>query len=82
MNPNQVVDQAKTKLQTAVEHFQSNLKSLRTGRASASMLDGVSIEAYGQPMPLIQVATVSTPEAQLLQITPFDPRYLQSSGKN
>lgn len=78
MNPTQTVDQAKSKLQAAVEHFQSSLKSLRTGRASASMLDGVTIEAYGQQMPLIQVATVSAPEAQLLQITPFDPNNLQA----
>lgn len=78
MNPNQVVDQSKSKLQAAVEHFQGNLKSLRTGRASASMLEGVIIEAYGQQMPLIQVATVSAPEAQLLQITPFDPSNLQA----
>lgn len=37
------------------------------------MLDGVTVEAYGTPMPLIQVATVTVPEAQLIQITPFDP---------
>lgn len=78
MNPTQVVDQAKTKFQAAVEHFQSNLKSLRTGRASASMLDGIVVEAYGTPMPLNQVATVTAPEAQLIQITPFDPSNLQA----
>jgi ribosome recycling factor len=42
------------------------------------MLDGVTVEAYGQPMPLNQVANVSAPEAQLLQITPFDPGNLQA----
>jgi ribosome recycling factor len=78
MNPNTIIDQAKSKLQTAVEHYQSNLKSIRTGRASASMLDGIMIEAYGTPMPLNQVATVGAPEAQLLQITPFDPTNLQN----
>lgn len=78
MNPTQAVDQAKTKFQAAVEHFQSNLKSLRTGRASASMLDGIFVEAYGTPMPLNQVATVTAPEAQLIQITPFDPTNLQA----
>ncbi|MGB4966679.1 MAG: ribosome recycling factor, partial [Candidatus Saccharimonadales bacterium] len=54
------------------------LKSLRTGRANAAMLDGVTVEAYGQSMPLNQVATVMAPEAQLLQITPFDPSNLQA----
>ena len=59
-------------------HYGEQLKSLRTGRASAAMLDGVMVEAYGQPMPLNQVANVTAPEAQLLQITPFDPGNIQA----
>lgn len=78
MNPQQIVTDAQTKFTTAVERFQDGLKSLRTGRASASMLDGVMVEAYGTPMPLIQVATVTTPEAQLIQIKPFDPNNIQA----
>jgi len=78
MNPNQIPADAVIKFQTANEHFQSELKKLRTGRASASMLDGVMVVAYGSPMPLIQVATVTAPEAQLIQITPFDPTNLQA----
>ncbi len=78
MNPQQIVDNAKTKFQAAVEHYQSNLKSLRTGRASASMLDGVTVEAYGTQMPLVQLATVTAPEAQLIQVAPFDPGTVQS----
>ncbi|HET8709365.1 MAG TPA: ribosome recycling factor [Candidatus Saccharimonadales bacterium] len=78
MDPNQAVKDAESKFQQAVAHFQDTLKSLRTGRASASLLDGVMVEAYGTPMPLIQVATVTAPEAQLLQITPFDPNNLQA----
>lgn len=78
MNPNQVVDDAGKKMAAAVDHFRDELKKLRTGRASASMLDGVMVEAYGTQMPLIQVATLSTPEAQLLQISPFDPNNIQA----
>ena len=78
MDPNQAVKDAENKFGQAVVHFQDNLKSLRTGRASASLLDGVMVEAYGSPMPIIQVATVTAPEAQLLQITPFDPNNLQA----
>ncbi len=78
MSPDQVVNQTKAKFTQAVEHFQEELKKVRTGRAHPSMLDGVMVEAYGTPMPLIQVASVSTPEAQLLQITPFDPSNLQA----
>ncbi len=78
MNPNTIVDQAKKSMQAAAEHFEAEIKKLRTGRASASMLDGVTAEAYGQPMPLIQLATITAPEAQLIQITPFDPSNLQA----
>lgn len=77
MNPQSVVDEAKRKLTGALEHYRDQLKVLRTGRASAAMLDGVMVEAYGTPMPLNQVANVTAPEAQLLQITPFDPNNLQ-----
>lgn len=78
MNPNQIVDEAKKKLQGAFEHFQSELKKVRTGRASAAMLDGVVVTAYGTQMPLNQVANVTAPEAQLIQITPFDPGNIQA----
>lgn len=78
MSPSQIISDAKNKLDAAVAHYGEQLKSLRTGRASVSMLDGVLVQAYGTPMPLNQVATVSAPEAQLLQISPFDPNNLQA----
>lgn len=78
MTPQSLVDQAKTKFQSAVAHFQDDLKSVRTGRAHASMLDSVMVTAYGTPMPLVQVANITTPEAQLIQITPFDPTNIQA----
>lgn len=68
----------RNKMNAAVEHFRDELKKVRTGRAHASMLDGVMVEAYGTPMPLNQVANVTAPEAQLLQITPFDPNNIQA----
>lgn len=61
-----------------VAHFEEELKKVRTGRAHPTMLDSVSVEAYGQKMPLNQVANVTTPDAQLLTITPFDPSNLQA----
>lgn len=78
MSPDQVLSQANTKFQTAAAHFEGETKKLRTGRAHPSMLDGLVVEAYGQPMPLIQLANVSAPEPQLIQITPFDPSNLQA----
>lgn len=78
MNPQDIVTQVQAKLTQANDHFRDELKKLRTGRATAGMLDGVTVEAYGTPMPLIQVASISVPEPQLLQITPFDPGNLQA----
>jgi ribosome recycling factor len=78
VNPNQIVDDASKKFASAYDHFVEELKKLRTGRAHPSMLDGVQIEAYGTMMPLNQVATVTAPEAQLIQISPFDPNNIQA----
>ena len=81
MNPTQLVSEVQKKFQAATEHFQGELKKLRTGRAHPSMLDSVLVPAYGTPMPLNQLATVTTADAQLLQITPFDPSTLQAIAK-
>jgi ribosome recycling factor len=78
MTPNQLVEDAKNKLSSAVAHFNEELKKLRTGRAHPSMLDGIMVVAYGTPMPLNQVSTVTAPEAQLIQISPFDPSNIQA----
>jgi ribosome recycling factor len=78
MTPSQVVADAENKFKKAAEHFEEELKKIRTGRAHPSMLDGVMVEAYGTQMPLIQVGTVTAPEANLLQISPFDPNNLQA----
>jgi len=78
MSPNQVIEDAKTKLSNAQLHFGNEMKKLRTGRANSSILDGLMVVAYGVPMPINQLANVTAPEAQLLQITPFDPSNIQA----
>lgn len=78
MNPSQVIADAESKFKKAYEHFLEELKKIRTGRAHPNMLDGVMVMAYGAPMPLNQVSNITAPEAQLLQITPFDPGNLQA----
>ncbi len=61
------------KMDHVLEHFADELKKVRTGRAHPDMLSGVVVEAYGQKMPLNQVANVTAPEAQQLLVSPFDP---------
>ena len=61
----------------ALMHFEDELKKVRTGRSHPAMLESVRIEVYGQKMPLNQVANITAPEPQLLQVTPFDPSNVQ-----
>lgn len=66
-------DPYELKMQTALEHFEGELRKVQTGRAQPSMLDGIKVEVYGTLLPLNQAANITAPEPQLLQITPFDP---------
>lgn len=65
------------KFNTAIEHLREELAKFRVGRAHPDMLADIKVEAYGQKMPINQVANVTAPDAQLLQVTPFDPNNLQ-----
>lgn len=77
MDTSQVLSETKTKLSAVIDHLREELKKLRTGRAHPGMLDSIMVEVYGQSLPLKGVGTISAPEAQLLQITPFDPGNLR-----
>ena len=66
------------KMDGALERFDTDMKKIRTGRAHAGMLDGVKVEVYGTMTPLNQVSNVTAPEAQLLQVTAFDPSNIQA----
>ena len=65
----------------AVATFQANLASTRTGRASVHMLDLVKVDYYGTLTPISQLAQLSTPEAQLIVISPWDPTVLKEIEK-
>jgi ribosome recycling factor len=71
-------DTYEEKMTNALMHFEEELKKVRTGRAHPAMLDSVTVEAYGQEMPLNQTANVTAPEPQMLLVTPFDPSNLQT----
>ena len=63
---------AEQKMQSAIDALDHHFNTLRTGRASTALLDDVKVEAYGQPMPINQVASVSTPDARTIMISPWD----------
>jgi ribosome recycling factor len=73
--------QLKSRMDKAVDDFRKSMASVRTGRASVHMLDGVTVDAYGSQMPLSQVAQVHAPEAQLITVQPFDPSQLGAIEK-
>ena len=66
------LDDVKRRMQGAINALKHDLGSLRTGRASPNLLDPLQIEAYGQSMPIGQVATVSVPEPRLLSVSVWD----------
>jgi ribosome recycling factor len=64
---------AKTRMEKAVEDFRKDLATLRTGRANASLLDSIRVDYHGTPMPVNQLGTVTTPDATMIVISPWDP---------
>jgi len=74
-------EQAKAKMTAALEHFKNDLKNIRTGRANPGIVEHVMIDVYGSPTPLKNIATISTPDARQLLITPFDPQHANVIGK-
>src|SRR5690606_18519471 len=66
------LDELKTRMQKSIASLKDELTGLRTGRASASLLEPVTVEAYGSKMPLNQVATVTVPEPRMLSVQVWD----------
>jgi ribosome recycling factor len=80
-----MMDKIKTSLndsmKKAIDSLKHHLTRVRTGRASASILDGVQVDYYGSLSPIAQLGQISTPEARLLQIQPFDKTMIPAIEK-
>jgi ribosome recycling factor len=72
----EISKETRTRMDKVIEDFRHKLGTVRTGRASTSLLDNITVEYYGTQMPLNQVATIHAPEASLLTVQPFDPTLL------
>ena len=70
--PKQAISNAKDKMAKAITGYSRELASIRAGRANASLLDRISVDYYGAPTPVNQLAGISVPEARLLVIQPYD----------
>ena len=75
------LDDLKKRMDGALSSLRSDFSSLRTGRASASMLDAVTVEAYGSPTPVNQVATVNVPEPRMITINVWDKGMVNAVDK-
>lgn len=69
------------RMETALEHLKRELGSLRTGRASLALLDGVKVDYYGTPTPLKQVANLGVPESRLITVQPWEPSLIKEIEK-
>ena len=78
---NEIYSNIKDRMIKTVEHYNHEVAIIRTGRASADVLDSVKVDYYGTMSPLKNIAHVSVPEAQSILIQPFDPSSLEAIEK-
>ena len=79
--PDQLIQDAQKRMDASVEHTKTEFNTVRTGRASAALLDRISIDYYGTSTPLKQLATINVPEPRMLTIQPFDPSSIKAIEK-
>ena len=78
INPTEI----KLRMSKAIDSFKKDLSSLRVGRASSSMLDQITVNAYGNSMPINQISTISVPEARLLLVSVWDTSLVSITEKS
>jgi ribosome recycling factor len=76
-----VQEEAKAAMEKALRSLRAELQRVRTGRASAALVDGIQVNYYGTPTPLIQLANLSTPDPRLIVISPYDQSVFQEIEK-
>src|SRR6266508_3634658 len=72
---------AKRRMDRSIEATRQEFNSVRTGRASPALLDRITIDYYGTPTPLKNMASISAPEARLLVVQPYDPTQIRAVEK-
>jgi len=78
---NQYIDQHKEEFDKTIEHLKKELAGLRTGRAQSTLVENLQVEAYGAMTPLMQLASISVPDAQTIAIEPWDKNILKDIEK-
>jgi ribosome recycling factor len=81
MTIEEFLQDAQRRMDRSVEHTRTEFNTLRTGRASAALLDRIQVDYYGTATPLKQLATINAPEPRLLTVQPFDPTSIKGIEK-
>jgi ribosome recycling factor len=81
MNTKEIIHDTDIKMKKTVEATQREFGTIRTGRASSSVIDGIRVDYYGAPTPLKQLAAVTTPDARLIVVQPWDKNVLAEIEK-
>jgi ribosome recycling factor len=79
--PKQIIKQGEEKMQKTIESLQREFSMIRTGKANPSILNNIQVEYWGMMTPLIQVGTISVPDAQTIMIKPYDKSVLKNLEK-
>src|SRR5216110_3705691 len=77
----ELMNGARDRMAKSVEHARSEFATVRTGRASASLLDRIEVDYYGTQTPLRQLSTINVPEPRMLTVQPFDPSSIKAIEK-
>lgn len=77
LTPEMVLSNTQRRMDGAVEAFRRELNNLRTGRATPSLIENVTVEYYGVPTPLKQIASISAPDARAIMVQPWDKQALR-----
>ena len=77
----ELLQDATRRMDGSVEHTRTEFNTVRTGRASAALLDRITIDYYGTATPLKQLATINVPEPRMLTVQPFDPTQIRAIEK-
>ena len=77
----ELINDARDRMAKSVEHARAGFATVRTGRASASLLDRIEVDYYGTPTPLRQLSTISVPDPRMLTVQPFDPSSIKAIEK-
>lgn len=81
MPSNEVISESREKMKKAADIFHDELKAVRTGRASSGLVENLRVEYYGTSTPLKQMATLATPQPDMVVIKPFDPSSVKDIEK-